>query len=189
MHRRDSRGDTSRHRTRLSRRPGVAGDNGPAFSKRAVISAENTSHSNHLDARDHSPRPTLEVCPKGETGSHPTSPTNLGGVDGLTGSSRHRPRRCADGPLSADTHEPELRAEVRGNARANAMATRARRRSGSGTRVGYSSRPSRNTGIMRRSWDIKGVATSGGLDSDLHREEPLQHDVPTNDCSCTIGPI
>jgi hypothetical protein len=35
--------------------PAVPEDNGPAFSKRTLISAENTRHSNCLDARDHLP--------------------------------------------------------------------------------------------------------------------------------------
>ena len=43
----------------LSRNPSpaaAAGDNGPAFFKWAVISAENMSHSSRLEARDQLPR-------------------------------------------------------------------------------------------------------------------------------------
>jgi hypothetical protein len=56
------------------------GDSGPAFSKKVVTSAENMRYSNDLDARDHSPQPTLEVRLMGRTGSHPIAPTNFGGL-------------------------------------------------------------------------------------------------------------
>ena len=79
----------------------VARDNGPAFSETAVISAENTCHSNRLDARDHSPQPTLEVRLMGRMGSHTASPTNSGGVDGLTGAARRRFGRGALGAVFA----------------------------------------------------------------------------------------
>jgi hypothetical protein len=55
-------------------------ENGPAFSKRAVISVENMSGSKHLDARDQLKQAFGDVCLMGVMGSHPTSPTNLGGV-------------------------------------------------------------------------------------------------------------
>jgi hypothetical protein len=37
-------------------------DNGPAFSRLAVISAENVNYSTYLEARDHSPQPTDSRC-------------------------------------------------------------------------------------------------------------------------------
>jgi len=61
------------------------GENGPAFSRTALISAENMNYSSYLDDREQLKQAFGDVRLMGRMGSHPSSPTNLGGVDGLTG--------------------------------------------------------------------------------------------------------
>jgi len=58
-----------------------------------VISVENMSHSSHLNARDQLKQAFGNVRVLGRMGSHPSSPTNLGGVDGLTGAAERRFRQ------------------------------------------------------------------------------------------------
>jgi hypothetical protein len=74
---------------------------GPAFSRRAVISVKNMSHSSHLEARDQLKQAFWDVRLMGRMGSHPASPTNLGGVDGLTGAAGKGQRHRGEGPVSA----------------------------------------------------------------------------------------
>jgi len=74
------------------------GENGPAFSRTALISAENMTYSSHLDARDQSPQAFCKVRLMGRMGSHPASPTNLGGVGRLTGAAGRRERRRESRP-------------------------------------------------------------------------------------------
>ena len=66
-----------------------------------MIYAENMNYSNHLEDRDQSPQPTLEVRLMGITGSHSSSPTNFGGVGRLTGRARRRFGCGALGPVAS----------------------------------------------------------------------------------------
>jgi hypothetical protein len=81
------------------------GENGLAFSRTALISAENLNYSSRLDARDQLKQAFRDVRLMGLMGSHPSSPTNLGGVEGLTGAARMRSRSVAGGPDSAGSCE------------------------------------------------------------------------------------
>ena len=65
-----------------------AGDNGPAFSKMAVISVENISYSNHLDDRDQLKQALGDVRLKGIMGSHHHAHTNFERRPRLTGARR-----------------------------------------------------------------------------------------------------
>jgi len=59
------------------------GENGPAFSETAMISAKNMSGSSCLEARDQLKQVSGDVRLVGIMGSHPSSPTNLGGGRGF----------------------------------------------------------------------------------------------------------